>query len=372
MWTAHLFQTTSGLIGPQVDFASLSWSMELNGIESVSLSLRKSTLPLVDRNYWLAAWWAGVVLMWDGLPIVGGPIISRPSENIDNVSFTCGGIRSVLAHRTVTAEQTNWDLLGESIVSFSGLSLGTIAKKVVQQAQMKPAGMLPISFPIADQTAANDANHERTYKGFNLQNLKCDDVLTKLSNVLDGPDIMFKPRLIADNKLTFDMYYGTENHPRIKQRSVPVWDTTAAMGQVSDMTVNYTGTYQTSRVYSTGAGQDKKLLIKVNTNEKLLQQRYPLLESVINVGNSDKPALVNGYGLATLRANEEALIEIQMTVRGDGITPFGSFWPGDLAHVVTKGWLALPDGVTPMRILSVTGDDTANVKISLQKEDKFE
>jgi hypothetical protein len=396
----------------------LTWSTELNGIESIECRLRKSDLPALDLNYWLAPWWAGIVLLWNGTPIVAGPIITRPTETVDFVNVNCGGIRSVLANRVIVNEMADWSKLADSEpITFQGLSLGTIAKRVVQRVQMKPGGALPISFPILDEGIkaipdnlpsctiedgssgpnpcywdgsvqgngtgrsyaiigseviyASGADHERTFQPFDLQNLTCDDVLTKLSNVLDGPDIMFKPRLLRDNQLTFDMWHGTHTQPRIAQEYTQVWDTTPNTGQVSDISVITTGTYQAHRVYTTGAGQDKGLLIKVATNDALLGKQFPLLEKVVNTGNSEDPNIVQGYADSNLKANLDPLKEIQLTVRGDGNIPFGKFWPGDLAHVVTKGWLAFPDGITQMRILSLTGDHTNNVKISLQPEAKF-
>jgi hypothetical protein len=341
--------------------------MELNGVESISMKLRKNTLPNVNLKYWLSPWWAGVVLFYKGVPIIAGPIITRPSESSDFVTIGCGGIRSVLAKRFVIDEQTNWDLLAKSYKYWNGLSLATIAKRVVEQSQKKPGGSLPISFPIADESA----NHERTYRGFNLQNINTDDVLTKLSNVINGPDIMFKPRLIQDNQLTFDFWTGTDKQPRIYQKYTPVWDTTPARGEVVDMSTIVTGSYQTFRTYSTGAGQDEGLLIKVATNDGPLQAQYPLLETVVNVGNSENPTVVANHGISNLWVNKEPLLEVQMTVRADGPIPLGDFWPGDLVHVITQGWLSLPDGMTEMRLLSIVGDTSDSVKVSLQKEDKF-
>ena len=368
MWSAYLFQVTTGTIGPRLNYEELSWSCELNGTETISVSLRKSDLPTVDLNYWLAAWWAGVVIFWNDVPVVAGPILTRPHESISKITVNCGGIRSVLAARLVVQEYNDWWYLSQEKLTYKNLSLGTIAKRVVQRAQMKPAGALPISYPIADQAG----NHERNYNGFDLQNLTCDDVLTKLSNVINGPDIMFRPRMVNDRQLTFDMWYGTDKEPRIAQKVTKIWDTRVAQGTVSDMSLIYTGSYQSNRVYSLGAGQDKGLLIKVSHNDGPLQKQFPLLERVINIGNSENPSVVQGYGDASIKTNEDALLEVQMTVRGDGDNGFGKFWPGDMAQVYVKGWLSLPDGMTEMRILSLTGNSSNNVRISLQREDKFD
>lgn len=371
MWTAYLFQTTNGNVGPKLNYESLSWGIELNGSETISVKLKKSELPKVDLSLWLAASWAGIVLCYSGTPVVAGLIANRPDETLDTISINCTGIRSLLVDRIVVTEQRDWADLSKSVIEYKGKSLGTIAKNAVKVSMAKPGGALPISFPLPDQTVADDADHQRTYRGFNLQNITCDDILTKLSNVTDGPDIMFKPRFVSDNQLTLDMWHGTEFQPRIYQEYIQVWDTTPEQGQVTDMSIIYTGNYQASRVYSTGAGSDEGLLIKVNTNDRPLQKQFPLREKIINAGNSENPAVVDAQGKSNLAANEDALLEVQMTVRGDGPIPFGKFWPGDLAHVYTKGWVSLPDGLNPMRILSMSGDNTNNVKVSLQLESKF-
>lgn len=412
MWTAHLFQTINGNIGPRLNFSSLSWDIDLNDVESISVGLKKSDLPKVDLRYWLSPSWAGVVVMWKGTPIVAGPILARPTESNEEISLSCGGIRSILAKRLVSIEQTDWSKQATSVIHWKGMSLGTIAKRAVEQAQAKYAGDLPITYAVPDQMISvrspvkygsvsqqdwdlllsqgwwgdptdkeeklyppelrdPNANHERTYRGFNVQNIDCDAILTKLSNVIDGPDIMFKPRLVRDNYLTFDLWTGTEASPRIYQKHIPVWDTTSTKGHIQDIRIVTSGAYQTNRVYSVGAGQDEGTLIKVNTNTAPLRQGYPLLETTISTSSSEDPKVVNAHGVANLWTNKEPLVEIQMTVRGDGVIPVGEFWPGDLVEVVVKGWLSLPDGKIPMRLLSMSGGDGMDIKVSLQAESRF-
>ena len=137
------------------------------------------------------------------------------------------------------------------------------------------------------------------------------------------------------------------------------------------MNVIVTGTYSTGRVYSIGPGQDQGTLIRVVTDQSRIQEQYPLLETSISGTSSENPDVVLDHGMGNLEANNGPLLEVQMTVRGDGDIPFGTFWPGDLVGVVTEGWISLPDGVNQMRLLSLTGDHTNNVKVSLQLEEKF-
>lgn len=374
MWSANLFQMTSGMIGPQLNFSDISWSISLNDTENFSITLKKSDLPKIDRALWLTPTYAGVILFWNGQPIVGGPIVSRPHENFEELRVDCAGIRYLLDRRIYVAESSNWDNLAKQSIQLKGMSLGTIAKTVVLQTQYKPGGSLPITFPIADELVADNprANHQRTYQGFNVQNLSVDDILTKLSNVINGPDIMFKPRLLSPNMITFDMWHGTENQPRIFQNRTPVWDTTAVMGPVVGAQVITTGDAMTSRVFSVGAGKDQGQIITVHTNSKPLGEGFPLIEKVVNSSNSEDKAVVAAHGVAALSANAKPKQQIQFTVRADDEVNFlGSFWPGDLVRLTVKGWVSLPDGTHDYRLLNINGDSSSNFKMALQPESQF-
>lgn len=373
MWTANLFKVTTGQIGPQLHIEDATWSISLNEIESLNIHLRKSDLPDVDLNYWLSPWWAGVVLMWDNIPVVAGPIITRPSESFGYVYLDVTGIRQVLAHRFVTRELNDWTELATSTVAWKGLSLGTIAKKAVQlSTSPKRGGALPISYPIADKTAIDNDDHQRTYHGYNISNISTHDVLTKLSEVSNGPDIMFRPRLVRADQLTFDMLYGDEADPRIDQKITPIWDTTAEKSAVTDMDIVHTGTYQTNRVYTSGAGSDEGTLIRVVEDQGPLQEGYPLLETAISISDSENASVVIAHGRGELEANTEGLTEIQITVHAgnDEANNIGSFWSGDLAHVIVDdSWLSLKEGMHRMRILNINGRLSSDVKMSLQTED---
>lgn len=367
-WSAYLIRTASGQIGPQVGVSSASWSIPLNDTETAKIGLIKSSLPRFTTQYWLEPWWGGILLMWNDVPIFAGPIIGRPSEGFTEVSVDCSGIRSLLARRFVTPELQDWTTLSSQVISYSGLALSTIMKNVVQVAMSKPGGSLPISFPIPDATGPNDDIHVRTYRSFNISNLNCDDVLTKLSNVINGPDVIFRPRLLDASKFVWDMWTGTELQPRISQNMTPVWDTTADQGSVTDMSVTMTGAYQASRVYSIGAGQDEGTLIRVVEDLTPTAVGYPLLEIQIKTGDSEDPNVVSNWGTAKLNANKTPIAEVSMNVRADGIYPLGQFWVGNQIEFYSKGWLSLTDGVHKARLLNISGDLTEDVKLSMQTE----
>lgn len=369
MWTAYLYKVTNGAIGPEVKFKSLSWSISLNETESLSIDLSKADIPAVDLNQWLSPWWAGVLLKWDNVPIFAGPVIAIPSETFNTLRVECKGIRAILAKRFIITEQTNWDLLAKSKVKYAALTYGTIMQRVVKLAMNKPGGGLPISFPLPERTATNDTDHQRTYDGYNLSNITCDDVLKKLSEVSNGPDIVFKPRLLDDNNITFDMFHGNDDDdPAISQTVTPVFDTTAVFNEVTDLSMILTGTYQTNRVFATGAGTNEAMLIKMAQDTASLTAGYPLLETTESYGEIKTPAVIQNHANANLLANKQRLLEIQLTIRADGEHPLGSFWPGHRVQLVTKDLYGLKDGVHNLRLLNMNGDDGNNVRMSLQLE----
>lgn len=369
MWSAYLIQTTTGRIGPKVDLApGTSWQIHLNDIESFSANLQKSSLPEVDVNTWLAPWWGGILWEWNGQPIFAGPFTARPIESFKTVSVQAGGIRAVFAHRYVLQEQTDWSKLASSVIFYDGLGLGTIAKRAVSVSMAKPAGALPIDFVVPDEIIPGDALHQRTYSGFDIQNLLTTDVLTKLSNVHNGPDIMFKPRKLSDSQLVWDLWTGTEANPRIYQTNTAVWDTTATQSSVTDLQVVTSGAYQTDRVFGVGAGTGAGTLVSMVQDPTQGAKGFPLLESSVTVGSETNLSVVTSNAQGSLDQNLKMLHDINLTVRADGEPQFGTYWSGDAVKLITKGWLALPDGVNNCRLITMSGSESNDILLSLQLE----
>lgn len=368
VWTAFLLHTVTGRIGPQVEIASLSWTVSLNNLESLSASLKKSSMP-TNAKVWLSPWWGSILVCYGDVPIFAGPIISRPTEDFNNISVACAGIRALLVKRLITKEYPNdWSKIADEDIFIDGRSLGTIAKELVKRGINKTGGALPISFANADELLPNDEDHQRTYRGFNVSNISVDSLLNNLSGVSHGPDIMFRAKKVNDAQISWVLHTGTESNPRIAQKHDYVWDTTAVDSSVSNLSVVSTGAYMTNRVYSTGAGADKGTLITVSEDLSGIGQGFPLLETVISTSQSEQVSVVKAHGNGNLEANLDMLRELTLTVRADGVNPLGTYWPGDLVKIVTKGWLTLEDGVHNCRLLTMTGALNQDVRLSLQTE----
>lgn len=366
MWSAYLFQTVTGRVGIKLEVVSCSWSVDLNSIETLNVTVKKSSFPAVTDYRWFEPWWAGIVLFWNDIPIVAGVTLGNPTETFDTVEFTCAGIRSLLSRRTVIPD-SNLYALATSVVQYKGETLGNIAQEAVKIGIEKEGGNLPIDFVIPRETMPPGDTHTRTYRGYNVGNIFVDDVLTKLSESADGPDIMFIPRSNEFSRIWWEMVHGTKNNPRIAQTVTPVWDISAARGSVTNFSTVKTGAFQTDRVFGIGAGEDEGTLIQIAQDLSRIQDEYPLLETTIK-DDSEIASTIMSKAQGNLDANRAPLHEISITVRADGIYPLGSFWPGDEVEIVVSGWFTIANGRHKARLIGMSGDLSKNIKLTVQIE----
>lgn len=372
-WRVFLVHFITGTIGQQVDFkdGSLNWSISLNNAETISITLKKASLPTQNRDQWLSPFWGGLLLMWNEIPVFVGPILNRPSETFDEIQVDCGSVRNILADRLGIPELSDWTKIAAATQGYSAITLATIAKQIVENCQNKPGGALPISYPLPDVTAPNDPDHVRNYQGFNLTNIGVDKLLQDLSNVHMGPDIMFRPRLLDSSRFTLDMWTGTQYSPRIPQTKVCEWDTTAVNSDVVDLSIVSTGSYMTNRVYYAGSGTDAGTKIVMVEDLTSISSGYPLLETAYSDGTTDNTTVLTAQANSKLNMNKGMLREISFKVRADGFNRLGTFWPGDLVRIYTKGWVTLSDGAHDCRLLTMTGDSSQIVNLAMQTEDQF-
>lgn len=302
----------------------------------------------------------GAALMWDGVPIVAGPFTGTPQLSADGVGVTVGGVTDILAKRYAVPESFN----AKASLAYSGLSLGTIAKRVVQVAMQKPNGTLPISFD-ADETATNDADHQRTYNGYNVANLSVADVLSKIANIgtdsvggVYGPDIDFRPYIIDSQHIGWHMHTGSEHDPYIGQDVIHDWE--EGSDGAGRVTTKFSADYIAHRVYGVGDGQDEGTRV---TRVSLGAPEYmPLLETVVSDSQWTTDELVKAHANSALGA--DAVQQLSLDVRADSATPLGTFWPGDACKVTTHDSLTFGTTTLDLRIQSMSGDESGAVKLT--------
>ena len=380
------FRVTDGLILGELPMVSLSWARVIrDGQMNAPKSTRSQTISsitwpvsaleeagVIDRSRtgWqsdlseaLMPTKVGLALCWDGTPIIMGPIASPRKTDGTSVQVTVDGISTLLSSRFVVPE----DFSATAKLSFSGLSLGTIAKRAVQQGLAKPGGGLPITFD-DDQTATDDADHKRTYNAYNIANLSVSHVLELLSQVTDGPDIEFRPEIVDDQHLGWHMYTGTEQDPYIRQSVTPTFE--EGGDGVESVSVETSTEYLAFRVYGTGDGTDEGTrVVKVDGAQDALANHWPLIEVVESDTDWNTDPLLLAHAKTFI--SETPLQQVTMTVRADGPTPLGRFWPGMMCQVTLHDQADVLPGTYPLRIQSMSGDATNSVKLVFDPTDQL-
>lgn len=376
-WTLQRFRTVDGLIMgglPAVDFSwsrsvrDGSMSAPIQGLGSeeatgITLSLDAlESVGVMDRS--LAGWQDtlreaflpkkyGIVASWDGIPIVAGPIADDVDVSSSDIEVSVGGITDILSRRFLVPEDFNSSMR----YYWSGLSLGTIAKRIVQAVQNKPSGGLPITYD--DDEASY---RERTYWAYNVSNLSASYLLENISNVINGPDIDFRPYLRDQSHVAWHMHFGTENNPYIGQDALHDWE--QGSPSVGNVAAKISTEFVAHRVYGVGDGEDEGT--RVGRSDTTILQNWPFLEAVVSDSDWTSDELLKANTDATL--SSMPLMQLSVQVRADGVTPLGLFWPGDLCNITVHTFPTLSPGTYQSRIQAMSGDSGSNVTLTLDPQ----
>lgn len=376
-WKAYLVQTTTGVIITELSIESGKYSIPLNDIETMSAVIVKNDLSEKVYREMLRPWYGSLLFTFEDRAIVAGPITKLPKEYSDVIHVEAQGIRAIFEKRYLVEEMSDESFgnnLSKSVIFYNSRTLGTIAQDVVRFAtDNKPGGALPIRYPSMREPMKTYAGNQRTYKGFNISNLSVDFVLTKLSNVRNGPDIMFRPVKIK-NMVFWDMYHGTKDNYRIAQKSVPFWNLDVE-GQANDIEITVSGENVLDRAFVVGGGTDTGTVIQATTSTKRVEDNFPFLERTFSGGNDENPKNLKSHADAYVQQYSRVQSELTFSVHAwDESTqwPLGMFFVGDLVRVKSSGYFSIPDGVNEYRLLNIHGDFGGElIRISMQSESQW-
>lgn len=385
-WQAYLGDTMTGLVGAPIDLPNFSWSVSVSdsslsttkdknvGVDAVSsLTVPWSAIPgetSTARSAAVAPSRRSITLCRDpgngsiGVPILWGALGQRRDTWLDT-SFDLDSALTMLDSRHLVREGvygSGENATSPDVISLSGLSLRGIASEVGYQCtNAKPAGVLPIDWTYRGEPG----DHERTYKAFTIQNLSGKAILEKLANVLGGPDMQLRPYLADSQHVRLRFLAGSDADVYLGQQtmhSLRIWP---GGGDLQNVIVDHAGPIM--RVYGSGSGTDAAQITHLSEDLTLAQLNdpWPLVEATFADSDADDADLLARDTEARLAANCRPLMQLSGTLDcSDEHTPQpGEFWPGEVFEVSIDGFPSLPDGVYPMRLMEMSGDQTSRVKL---------
>lgn len=388
MWRAYTLDTMSGQIGIPIDIPNLSWSVSVSN-SSLSttrdkgvaegtlggLELPWTAIPCesqAERARQLASYKRSLALMWESdgerIPVVVGAIGSRTDRWLDT-SFSLVSLLDLLGQRILIDEgafgKGNPNGTTTRDIVYRNLSLRAIASDMGRRCtDAKPSGALPIDW----QYVGEAGTHSRTYYGFNVGNNSLSKLLGEITNVINGPDIQFKPYITSDGAhVRHRLEMGTDASPALEQQGlVQTLTFFPGGGTIEDIEVAHLA--PTMRVYGYGAGQDKAQLGHLAEDRTLLTGRdpWPIVEESHGFTNDANLDLLTRHTRARLESLSVPVCQVTGSIwLDDPHTPgIESIWPGQVAQLAIEGHPGLPDGTYEMRVMELSGDSSPQVKVT--------
>lgn len=370
LWEAWLVEMRTGQLSAKLGVLSGTWAETAGAAEEIKLSVDKKSLRGLDLTHWLIPWRAGILITVDGQPLVMGPLTAPPEIDRRAVSMTAGGPRSLLERRYATADDYmpgQGADLAESTLSYTGLSLGSIAWRLVQNAMDRRGGSLPIVHGSPDEVIT--PGNERNYQGFDISNLGTAHLLELLAGVIGGPQIRFDARWADDThrRAEWAMRHGTKVSVDIPQDMVLTVDTTAPRGRIAEPTVKTAWTPY-AKIYGTGAGEGSGTLIGIAENTDIMNN-LPLIEAVISDTSAEDLDALTSTIQATLDTCRTLTVQVNTSVdTAEGQHP--TLWHvGEVARVrLSDEWWPLPTEMDARIVTRKGAIGSSIVDVELQAE----
>jgi hypothetical protein len=349
-----------------------AWSTVLNRAGSVECTiplrtLDPATLPSVllatePVHRYLAA------VTDTGHVLEAGPIWAHDlDETTGHLRVGASGLWSLLnTRRAIPAPPWPNNRVQEAVLTWSSLSLGTIAKRLIAESETHTGGGLPIVLP-ADEAGADG----RTYHGY--ESAMIGERLTQLCEVDGGPDLALQPRLTTDGThIEWVLRTGTVADPLLHQVGADwQWDRGAVRSALRLLSVHVDASNMASRAWVFGAGSEEAQLIGYNATATLTDAGYPLTETDTARTDEGEQASLDAYAVALRGSSSRPWSTWDLEVSdgaevSDGVPTLGAYRPGDWCQVsIPVGHEYLRPGAYRSRILAISGGLNRKVRLRL-------
>ncbi len=351
----------TGAITAEIELSGARMSKRLNTAGSMSGSWNISSAKTGEDPYTLTtpARTMGVALR-DGRPMWGGILWTRRRDSTsDNVDLGFADWWSYFDHRfvlpTFVPDGTTAQVSTFATV-YTQIEQNEIARQLVAQAQAAAGGDLGIVY----DATYSDRLRDRVWAGHELVDV--GTALKNLSDVIDGPDLMFDvgPELDELGRVVKLLRIG---NPKLGQQGSPhVFE---AGGNIIRYSWDSDGTRMTTRAFATGEGIEAGQLIAVTEDDTRYADGWPLLESDANYNTVSVDTTLHEHAAADLYRARLPVVTPSLVVDGSGLNSrgrkvgpsIGDVSPGDEVRVVIRDRFFGGDGIsTSMRIVAIDFD----------------
>lgn len=367
----------TGELSIKLPASDCSWSAEHRADGSISATTTLAGEILDDYPnivQQVAPWRCFLAAITDdGKVLQAGPILPHNYSDATGVlRLSAIGLRGIFARRFLMPVLASGANPAEAVMTWSNLSLGTIAKRMVQLAMSHDGGSLPIDLQV-DQVGSNT----RTFYGYELGRIS--DRLQQIEDVENGPDLAFEPYLTGGGRIDrvrWRMRFGTNVTPELSQAPAAdhIWDRTTKRTPIVSLDVDLDTDEMGDRAWVTGQGSEKQLLMAMYQDRSLRGQGYPLLEVDESRPSVSRTTTLNSHTRALLRRSGRPWQLWRMVVRArpdglpDGTPALGAYRVGDWVRVVVGDnhpYIPSRTGYYRTRIMSISGSYADQVTLVL-------
>lgn len=357
-WNVWVVNTVNGTRRHQIPVTAFSWERALNGGASGRATVNildevVSKLQLFDLSIPMTRTW---VLSWNDTAVYGGIVQKRSYDrSAGTLSVTLADVWSVFEKRIIWDHSKAPEDIAGSVVSYAGLSLGTIAKRIVENIQGIPANDRALSIEVP---AESSGTAKRKFYGYHAPNAL--DALQDIMESRGGPDIDFKPAWVATSgqpKFVWQMRVGALNTGRWE------WNLDAPQCDLTGVLWEQDATMTTNSVFVSGEGSEKNIMM-TRIAESGSGYHQDSVESFPEISDWDQ---MESRGNARLEATRSPTTTWQMSSMANGVNPVSAFQLGGTVVVDTTADPILPTGRNLLRLIRYSGDLGYNIKLGVQE-----
>lgn len=352
-WSVWVCNTHDGLRRYQLPVSAFSWDRVLNGSGSGSatIQLRDRVVgktQFMDLTTPLTRTW---VLSWDDVAVYAGHVWSRTYDrDAGTMTVSLADVWSLLAGRLALDRAAS--NIAASKLTYAGLSLADICKRIVQAGITTPSNDWKIPFAYAADTGGSAA---REYFGYNFPTVA--DVLDELMKAEGGPDIDFQPQWTAgaNPSLQWGMRAGNLNEGTWE------WNLAAPKSGVTGLTWTEDATKVATSVIGRGEGSEKNVIHK-------REQANGLGYALERVESTQLKTLadVSAHARAALAAYQTPTQQLGMSVMAGGHVPVSDLKLGGRVRLFSSGDPVISDGLHINRLIQFSGSLDQPVKLGFQ------